>query len=232
MKLNNQELYDFFVEKDILALYHANTVGTSLNYFFNNGLMSRGLVEKMGFFQTPQSSDDIDKVLDVWNDVFIDTTDLHSYFGRENHYGPVLFEFDTELVKDETLEIWITKNNPIYWNNHTPMEERYFQSMEEVRSLWDSIQRQRKMITIRNSQSPILFNFVRRVIIDDPKVSFIENETKVYVFNTTYNRIKPVISEIHPLKGKFMARICGSCWCTSNYLNQRTISELKRLFLN
>jgi hypothetical protein len=232
MRLNNQELHDFFVEKEILALYHANTVGTSITYFSNGGIMSRGLVEKNGLFQTKQSSDDIDKVLDVWNDVFIDTTDLHSYFRRENHYGPILFEFDIDLIRDESLEIWITKNNPIYWSQDTPLEERYFQNMDELRLRWDSIQRQRKMITIRYAQAPIPFNFVRRVLVDDPRVTIPEGNINIHIFNAMYNRIKPIINDTHPLKGKFMTRACGSCWCTSNYLNQRSIPELKRLFLN
>lgn len=232
MRLNNQELHEFLIQKEILALYHANTVGTSISYFSEGGLMSRGLVESKGLFQTPQSSDDIDKVLNVWHDIFIDTTDLHSYFGRENHYGPVLFELDIELVRDENLEIWITKNNPIYWNNDTPMEERYFQNMEEVRQLWDYIPRQRKMVTIRNSQNPILFNFVRRVVFDDPRVTIPAGESQVHVFNSVVQRIKSMIDETHPLKGKLITRTCGSCWCTHNYLNQRSVSELKRLFLN
>ncbi len=232
MKLNNQELYNFFVEKQILALYHANTVGTSITYFSNGGLMSRGLVERTGIFQTPQSSDDIDKVLDVWDDVFIDTTDLHSFFGRENHYGPILFEFDRELIKDETFEFWITKNNPIYWNKDTSLENRYFQSMDELREKWDGIARQRKMITIRKANSPILFKYVRRIIVDDPKVSIKEGEAKIHVFNTAFHRIKTTITDGHPLKGKFITRTCGSCWCTSNYLNQRSAADLKRLFLD
>ncbi len=232
MILNNQELYDFFIEKEILALYHANTVGTSITYFNNGGLMSRGLISTNGLFQTAQSSDEIDKVLNVWQDVFLDTIDLHSYFGRENHYGPILFELDRELIRDQNLEIWITKNNPIYWKHETPMEDRYFQNMDEVREKWDGIQRQRKMITIRNSNVPILFNYVRRVIVDDPRVSIPREPENIHVFNEAFHRIKAAISDNHPLKGKFITRTCSSCWCTSNYLNQRSVSELKRLFID
>ncbi|MFP3595208.1 hypothetical protein [Chryseobacterium sp. SIMBA_029] len=115
MKLNNQELYDFFVEKEILALYHANTVGTTITYLQNDGLLSRGAVEDKGLFQTYQKTDAKDKIVDVWNDVFLDTNDLHTYFDRENRYGPILFELDLDLVKDESFEIWITKDNPIRW---------------------------------------------------------------------------------------------------------------------
>lgn len=104
MKLNNKDLYNFYKEKNINYLYHANTVGTTITYFQQNGILSRGAVENKGLFQTSQSSDDIDKILGVWDDVFIDTTDLHSYFNRQNHYGPILFEFLTELILNENYE--------------------------------------------------------------------------------------------------------------------------------
>jgi len=231
MRLDNKELFDFFIEKEILAIYHANTVGTSITYFENYGLLSRGAVEKANLYQTPQSSDQIDKVLGVWDDVFLDTTDLHSYFGRENHYGPILFELDTNLVKDENFEIWITKNNPIYWDQNTPMEDKYFQNIDELREKWNLIDRQRKMITIRNNSSPILFNYIRRIIVDDPKVVITEKEEITYVFNNAQRNIKNIISDDHMLKGKFITRECGYCYCRDNYLNQRSVNEIKRLFL-
>lgn len=232
MRLNNLELYNFIVEKEILALYHANTVSTSITYFQNNGLMSRGAVEKHRLLQTLQSSDAADKVLNVWNDVFIDTSDLHTFFGRENHYGPILFELDRELIKNEEFEIWITKNNPIYWQKEFTDEERYFVSVDELREKWDTIERQRKMITIRNNSNPILFDYVRKVIVDDPRRKLNEgDESEVIVFNEAQNRIKEIIVDGHPLKGKFTTRICNYCWCITNYHCQRSENEIKRLFL-
>ncbi|SMP10734.1 hypothetical protein [Chryseobacterium profundimaris] len=232
MRLNNHELYDFFVESQILALYHANTVGTTITYLQNGGLLSRGAVETQGLFQTPQSSDAKDKEVNVWNDVFLDTADLHSAFRRENHYGPVLFEFNIELVRDETLEIWITKNNPIYWNPNTPDNDRYFQSVAELRQLWNVIQRQRIMITIRNNTSPILFNSVRRIIVDDPQRSIEENGQEVHLFNHAKNRIDQIIVNNHPFNGRLDVRRCNGCYCRSNYLRQRDQNDLKRLFYN
>jgi hypothetical protein len=231
MRLDNEELYNFVIGKEILALYHANTVSTSITYFQNGGLLSRGAVENLGLYQTHQSSDDIDKVLGVWDDLFIDTTDLHSFFKRENHYGPILFELDRELIKDKSFEIWITKNNPIYWNKDTPTEERYFQNIDELKELWNTIPRQRKMIIIRNNSTPVLFNYVRRIIVDDPKVSITEKEQKTHLFNTVQRKIKEIITDTSPLNGKFTTRTCDYCYCTSNYLNQRSVNELKRLFL-
>lgn len=232
MELNNSELYDFLIEKEVLALYHANTVRTSLTYFTERGLLSRGAVELKGLIQTPQSSDEVDKVLNVWNDVFLDTVDLHSFFPRQNYYGPVLFELSIDLVKDDEFEIWITKNNPINWKKETPDDERYFVDIDDLKKHWDKIPRQRKMITIRNCNSPILFNYVRRIIVDDPKVTLKQDETKIYVFNESVKIIREAITNEHPLKGKFMTRDCkGYCYCTSNYLHQHNKVEIKRLFL-
>ena len=54
--------------------------------------------------------------LEIFNDIFLDTKDLHKHFSRQNHYGPVLFRFELELLLDEEIEVWVTKNNPIYWD--------------------------------------------------------------------------------------------------------------------
>lgn len=229
MRLNNKELYNFFVAKNILVLYHANTVSTSLTYFEQNGLLSRGAVENLKLVQTTQSSDEADKILNVWNDVFLDSTDLHTFFSRQNHYGPILFEFDIELLKNEDYEIWITKDNPIYWNTNSSDEEKYFQSVGELDKDWDNYARQKKMITIRNNSKPILFEYIRRVVVDDPRVIITPENT--HVFNEAFTKIKKAITDEHILKGKFSTRICTNCWCRDNYLNQVTPVNLKRLFL-
>ena len=59
-----------------------------------------------------------------------------------------------------------------------------------------------------------------------------EGEIKTHVFNDSVRIMKEVIKTGHPLKGKFITRDCISyCYCTSNYLHQRNIEEIKRLFL-
>ena len=231
MRLNNKELYNFFLEKEILALYHANTVRTCITYFQSGGLLSRGAVAHLGLFQTPQSSDAADKVLGVWDDIFLDTTDLHSYFKRENHYGPVLFELDRELVLNEDFEIWITKNNPIYWKPDTPMQERYFVDVSELRQNWNKIERQRMMVTIRNNSTPILFDYVRKVVVDDPKREIAVAGQNIIVFNTAASKIKSVMPVGHILFGKFITRECGYCWCGHNYLYQRSVTDISRFYL-
>lgn len=110
-------------------------------------------------YQSPQSSDNDDKKFNVWNDIFLDTVDPHEYMRRQNRYGPVLFKFSIDFLIETDLEIWITKNNPIYWTDLTIQAEKYFATVQELRESWDSYQRQKKMVTIRGETQPILFNY-------------------------------------------------------------------------
>ena len=111
-------------------------------------------------------------------------------------------------------------------------EERYFVSVEELRDKWDSIDRQKKMITIRNANSPILFEYVNKVVVDDPNVIINEiGGKKQNVFITAQNKLKQNVSENHILKNKFFTREkCGYCFCTYNYLHQNSSDQLKKLF--
>lgn len=70
MKLKNRELYELFEEKGVKNLFHANTVATSITFLEEGGLLSRDWVERNERYQTPQSSDDVDKLFDVFDDVF------------------------------------------------------------------------------------------------------------------------------------------------------------------
>ena len=86
------------------------------------------------------------------------------------------------------------------------------------------------MVTIRKNSSPILFESVRRVLVDDPRVT-LTNEN-IHLFNETVKLIKENVPDGHILKGKFKTRECGYCWCRDNYLNQVGVPDLKRLFLS
>ncbi|MEW6552246.1 MAG: hypothetical protein AB1389_08985 [Campylobacterota bacterium] len=228
MKLNNLELYELLKEKGIDTFFHANTLTTSLTYFENNGLMSRGLVESKGLHQTTQSSDDIDKKHDVWNDIFIDIVDLHGHFQRQNLYGPILFKFSIEFLKDDVFDIYVTKNNPIYWKDSDKEEDKYFQNVEELKTRWDEYSIHRKMFTIKNTSTPILFKYLKEILLDDPKVQ-IEKESIVFS-EKLGEELKKVIDTGIISQNLFKWRDCSSCFCKKNYL-VLPISELKRLFL-
>ncbi|MFW2611019.1 hypothetical protein [Aliarcobacter butzleri] len=229
MKLNNQELYNLLKEKGIENFFHANTLTTSLTFLENKGLMSRGLIEQKALQQTQQISDEIDKKFNVWDDIFLDIVDLHGHFPRENLYGPILFKFNLEFLKEEKFDIWVTKNNPIYWKDNDSNEDKYFQSVIELKENWDNYEIQRKMFTIKNITTPILFKYLEKIILDDPQVQ-IEEESIVFS-KKLEEEVKKVIDKGIISNDLFKFRDCSSsCFCKRNYLD-KSISELKRLFL-
>ena len=228
MKLDNKELYDLLTEKGIHYLHHANTVSTSITFITQEGLMSRGGIESKGLFQSAQSSDDADKRFNVWNDIFLDSVDLHGYYPRQNFYGPILFKFPVELLLLKDYNVWITKDNPIYWTTAMTDSEKYFTSVKELREKWDLHQRQKKMITIRNVLEPILFEHLTEIIIDNPNVRIKE----IVLLNESVAGFKAAIVGKPHLINKFKLRSCsGSCYCRDNYLTKVTTRDLKKLFL-
>jgi len=120
--------------KGIKTLFHANTVQTSCTFLGAGGLASRGYVERNGLPQTPQSSDDTDKAMGVWNDVFLDTDDIHWRSKSPNAYGPVLFQIDVAALNKLPVgsDIRITKKNPLYWGPGEPDSARLFKDVAEV----------------------------------------------------------------------------------------------------
>lgn len=69
--MTNFEIKQILISKQINYLYHSNTVETSITFLRHGGLLSRGAVEKNGLNQTPQRSDEIDKQLGIYNDIFL-----------------------------------------------------------------------------------------------------------------------------------------------------------------
>lgn len=228
MKLDNKKLYDLLKSKNISNLYHANSVATSITFIEEGGLLSRHDVEERNLYQTPQTSDDIDKLFDVFGDIFLDTADLHEHFSRQNYYGPVLFKFSLELILDEEIEIWVTKNNPIYWDRRSEPEENYFQNVEELSREWDNYDRQRKMVTIRKPEKAILFDYIEEIILDDPKVKINDD---VSLRRESRAALQNAIERTPRLQRLLSWRQCGFCYCQDNYLNQVKTPELIQKFL-
>ncbi|MFD5020221.1 hypothetical protein ACFWMP_15065 [Paenibacillus sp. NPDC058367] len=229
MELDPIEIMEILKEKGITHLYHANTVQTASSFIKAGGLFSRGAMEDAEYLQTPQSSDELDKQFNVWYDIFLDSSDLHSLFNRQNHYGPVLFKFDVEILSQEGLPpLWVTTTNPIYWDENSKEEERYFQSTQEVNEGYTDTS-YRQMITLRNTSSPLLFEpYLEEIILDNPGVRIGD----VILKKKASEALAEVIAENdYILKNvKKRMRKCSNCWCKENYLRQRTASELKLAF--
>jgi hypothetical protein len=228
VKLNNKKLYELLKEKGVTNLFHANTVATSITYIEEGGLLSREYIEDQELYQTPQTSDEIDKLFDVFDDIFIDTIDLHKNFNRQNHYGPVLFQFSLELLLDDNIEIWVTKDNPIYWAKNSDVSENYFKSVKELSKEWDNHEIQRKMFTIKKPNEPILFNYLESITLDNPKV-LINDDVSLRL--ESRKAFKKATKDKPEIRKMLVWRECGYCFCTDNYLNQVPTPELAQKFL-
>lgn len=136
MELDSGEVLQALTELGCPTLFHANTVLTSCSCLWANRLLSRNAVEEKGLPQTPQISDDQDKKLGLYDDVFLDFADLHVSFKRANKYGPVLFEFSAQHVLSSLpIGVWITKSNPVHWRSAKKQE--WFRSVDEFRGSYN-----------------------------------------------------------------------------------------------
>jgi hypothetical protein len=135
MELNAKEVYEVLREKGVENLYHANTVRTSCTFLSHSRLMGRGIGEERSLPQTSQPSDEKDKRYGLWYDIFLDSVAVHRRSGQRNYYSPVLFVLDLGLLQCDWLaSMWVTKSNPGKWTDDTPLEQRYFSDIEEVRN--------------------------------------------------------------------------------------------------
>jgi hypothetical protein len=230
MKLNNIEIYEFLVANGITHLHHANSLATSITFIRSQGLLSRGFVESQNLFQTRQLSDDDDKKHDVWNDIFFDSLDLHGHFPRQNLYGPILFKFKIDLLLNENIQVYITKDNPMFWDERTKSEDKYFLDMDDIKANWNKYELHRKMITIRFQDKPVDFEHLERIIIDDPNV-IIYGKTEL--FRETINALNKELIKYPQLQKLVEVRNCSTnCFCKTNYLNQYNATKLGKFFLS
>ena len=132
MQLHTDFLLDLLQQRGVRTLVHANTAVTTTHFITHQALLSRESVEHLGLCQTAQRSDAVDPVVGVWNDVFVDSVDIHTQGGVRNVYGPIVLEFDVEILRQACNgSMWVTKSNPEGWVGVADVE-RWFQSNEEI----------------------------------------------------------------------------------------------------
>jgi hypothetical protein len=225
MRLNNRELHRLLSDRGISYLHHANTVATSLTYIEQGGLLSRGAVERRNLYQTSQYSDYKDKVHNIWDDVFLDTLDLHEHFNRQNHYGPVLFKVSIDFLLKTKSEVWVTKNNPVHWKKNIRNSEKYFRSVREMDRTWGEYKSEKRMITIRGVTRPFLFKYLHEIVLDDPELLIGD----INLHNNALKVIRKAI-RLNNLEVKIKTRHCRNCFCKDNYLDDLPIRTLRKLF--
>lgn len=210
--IDRRELYELLKSKGIEHLQHANSVATSITFLENGGLLSRGAVRDRGLHQTSQQSDRLDKIFNVWNDLFLDMYDLHGKFPRQNYYGPVLFKISIDFLLRTKYEIRITKSNPVDWQVGERKSKRYFKNVEELNRTWHAYEHQKRMITLRDNRHPALFKYLEQIILDHPGESHLHKQ----LFKTALRKLRR-ISRSTNLDVPVNRCSCGHCFCVDNY---------------
>lgn len=231
MELNHLEVRHILEKKGLTHLYHANTTQTAITFIENGGLLSRGAVEHYGLMQTEQSSDLTDKMFNVWNDIFVDSLDLHEKFNRQNFYGPILFKLSLEVFnQDYDLSFWVTKDNPIRWYNGQVNSDRYIQNLKEFEEIYANGS-YREMLTFRNTYSHLPFiPFLKEIIIDNP--DWYWESTGESFFDTSKTLIQDAMmkSPYDYSNVKILKRECENCYCSYNYNNRVSYDQMIKLF--
>lgn len=211
--MTNDEIKKILIEKGIQNLYHANTVRTSQTFIEKKTLLSRGIIRDKGFIQTPQRSDTSDQEFDVFYDIFFDSVDIHQRGKNSNLYGPVMFVFSIDLIDSiPPNSIKITKSNPWYWQKTDTNEERYFLTPNDLEHNFFRGNFQQH-ITIRHQKFPISFEYLEKIVIDNPQLENHSEPQKAYDFLSDLLKKNEIFV---PLE----IRKCDSgCKCHNRYRN-------------
>jgi hypothetical protein len=225
--MDNLEVLKVLTDNGVKDLVHANSVRTSCTYLTEGALLSRECVEKNGLAQTPQYTDAADKKYGIWNDIFLDTIDIHYRARRKNHYGPVLFQFNpNSVLSDKRLggTLRITRMNPSNWHDGQSGSDRYFQSAR------DFAQEFRygtfgTHLTFRLRDGRLPFdNYLKGIVLDDPQIA-----GKTDFFETAHTALIAAAKK-GKVEAKIVKRECrDECTCLGTYKAQW--HDLKVMFI-
>lgn len=208
--MNAPEVKECLLNAGVDHLYHANTVATAISFINHGGLISRETMEKMNLPQTEQQSDDLDKALGIYNDIFFDSVDIHKQANDINNYGPIVFVYSIDVLDQlSQYYIGVTYDNPIRWTVDMPTEKRYLQNKDDFFFYQKGDFAQH--ITVRNIDIPISFKYIEKIIIDYPG-----KEREKY-FNNAINEISSAICK-NNLNIPVEIRECPDfCGCKDKY---------------
>ncbi len=212
MDLAAGKAHDVLTEQGVENLYHANTVTTACQFLRAKSLLSRGSLEGRGLRQTSQQSDDLDKRYSIWFDVFLDSVDIHERASTENHYGPVLFVFDTELMM-RAGRVWVTRLNPTKWADKS-RAEKWFQSISDLREGFIHGQFD-YMLVFRHCGGELPFkSFLQEIVLDDPQM---DTDEGADYFSAAYGALRLAMSDAG-LDAPISKRECSAaCQCRQRY---------------
>jgi len=217
MEILSRSVHEILQQKGVETIYHANSVITACQFLRSGSLLSRGTIYRRRMYQTPQTSDRVDKSYGVWFDIFADSVDIHSRANRANLYGPVLLVFDTEIIrKTYTGKVWVTKRNPTKWSGRSH-EQRWFTSGEDLKENFVK-GRFDQMIVFRHSGGELPFaGHLKEVVLDDPSLKLPGSGIDYY--SMAYGALRLALTE-GGLDVEICKRICvDGCACRDSYRN-------------
>ena len=214
--MNGTDVYNILRDNGVNSLHHANTVTTSCTYLGIGGLASRGYVEDHHLAQTLQYSDNADKRLGIWYDIFLDGVDIHNRGRRRNDYGPVLFNIPISILKDlpPGTDVLVTRKNPVNWKYRETDDDHYFMTPSQLCDNY-CYGDFGKHIIIRNQDGFLPFGRTRfSILLDDPLCTLASGQN---AYTSAVQRL-----EYSALHGGLMAniskRICRpGCLCLSGH---------------
>jgi hypothetical protein len=212
------EVFEVLKKIGASRLHHANTVITSCTFLEQRGLLSRGFVEDHGLAQTPQYSDGDDKKYGIWNDVFVDTSDIHYRGGRvkgPNQYGPVLFELEPDVLLSlpKGSEVLVTKKNPVHWTNVQADDARWYLTVDELAQNM-RVGNFDQMIVVRTPSGTVKFPAAVRISVDDPQRAL---QSGADAFGHAVERLKQAAA-IGKIDVEIRKHVCrGDCICLEKY---------------
>lgn len=150
--------------------------------------------------QTEQRSDDTDKALGIYYDIFFDSCDVHYECNSICFYGPVSFRYGIDLLDDLDAEkkvIEVTKSNPIYWKQ-IDRDNQYFNEVD-IQSPVDgfTLGNYKQHITIVDMHEPLSFDRLEGIILDEPDDSKIHQE----LFKKAKDHLTKLINDLNRLNG-------------------------------
>ena len=208
------EVKQCLIQKGMDSLFHVNSVVTALTYINNGGLLSRGTVDDWELEQTKQITDNSDKELDIYYDIFFDSVDIHKRAKTLNKYGAVTFVFSLDVLDElEEYEVLITKDNPKRWTTDMEVTEKHFTSSSEIINEF-VVGNFSQHITVIKPIKAISFDFLEFIIIDSPPDS---NDP---VFVDALFSLKDALSQNRYENIKMLIRNCPTdCKCQAEYAN-------------
>jgi len=189
-------------------------VTTSRTFLQQGGLLSRGFVEDHGLNHTAQFSDQSDKTNGIWHRIFLDHVDIHDRAREKNLYGPVLFQFDLNILLTlaARTEILVTRKNPVHWNERDSDSERWFRTKDEL-ARHIRFGDFGKMLVIKTPSEKLDFpNRKALIILDDPQRKLSSGEN---AYTHAKNRLTTTAS---PVNASIERRECRKgCSCAKEY---------------